>query len=464
MDELLHRPIDEVAALIRTRELSPVELVDAALALIDAMEPKLSAFSVVLHDRARAAAAKAEAEIVGGAYRGPLHGIPIGMKELYDVKGLPTTCSSKVRHDHLATQDSASTELLEAAGAIVVGKTETHEFAFGIKTPRSGNPWNPGCIPGGSSGGSGAAVAAGALFMGMGSDTGGSIRIPAALCGTVGIKPTFGRCSRFGVASLSWSLDHVGPLTRTVKDAAHCLQALAGHDARDPGSADVPVPYFSAGIDGGVEGLRIGVPRNYFFTQVEPEVEAATRAAVRVLERRGAEIVEVEIPFADEILPVEYGLCLAEASAYHRETLRTRAELYEPDVRTFLEAGELIPATDYIQCQRLRLQIREAFAELFADVDVIMAPTVAAEAVERDADSYTWPDGTVESLNPVYVRLSAPANVTGLPSIAVPTGFGARGLPVSAQIIGPAFGEATILRAAQAHEAATDWHTRRPPL
>ena len=434
MHEALALSIDAVARLIRARDLSPVELVDAALARIEATEPAIGAFSVVVHERAKRAARTAEAEIAGGTWKGPLHGVPIAMKELYDVRGLPTTCSSKVRHGHVATSDSAATARLEAAGAIIVGKTQTHEFAFGIKTPLSKNPWNSDHIPGGSSGGSGAAVAAGSVFMGMGSDTGGSIRIPAALCGTVGLKPTYGRCSKAGVAPLSWSLDHVGPLTRTVRDAAHCLQILAGHDPQDQSSADEPVPDFAAAIDTGVEDLKIGVPGNYFFERVEPKVAAATRNAIAVLEGAGAVVVEVTIPFAEQILAVEYSICCAEASAYHRETLRADPDLYEPDVRALLEAGELIPATDYIQCQcqRLRARIREAFARLFAAVDVAVAPTVAAQAALRGVDSYTWPDGHEEALNPVYVRLSTPANVTGLPSIAVPAGFSAAGLPLAA--------------------------------
>ena len=464
MHEALALSIDAVAGLIRAGDLSPVELVDAALARIEATEPLINAFSVVVHDRAKQAAKTAEAEIANGAWKGPLHGVPIAMKELYDVRGLPTTCSSKVRHDHVATGDSTATARLEAAGAVIVGKTHTHEFAFGIKTPLSRNPWNTDHIPGGSSGGSGAAVAARSVFMGMGSDTGGSIRIPAALCGTVGLKPTYGRCSKAGVASLSWSLDHVGPLTRTARDAAHCLQILAGHDPRDPGSADEPAPDFSARIDAGVKGLKIGVPGNYFFEQAEPEVAAATRDAIAVLEGAGAVVVEVAIPFADLILAVEYGICCAEASAYHRETLRARPDLYEPDVRAFLEAGELIPATDYIQCRRLRLHIREAFGRLFERVDVVVAPAVAAQAAPCGVDSHVWSNGNEEALNPIYVRLSAPANVTGLPSIAVPAGFSSAGLPLAAQIIGPAFDEATILRTAQAHEAATEWHLCRPPL
>src|SRR5690606_20651964 len=256
---------------------------------IRATEPKLNAYVCLTEERALAAARQAEREIAAGIDRGELHGVPVAVKDLYDMAGLPTTCSSRVRHDHLASADSACVVRLEQAGAVIVGKTHTHEFAYGIVTPTTANPWNLEHMPGGSSGGSGATVAALGCFMAMGTDTGGSIRIPAAVCGTVGIKPTSGRVSRFGVASLSWSLDHAGPLTRTVGDAAVCLSALAGHDPRDPGSADVPVTDYTTELELGVKGLRLGVPRNYFFDQVDAEVERSVRDAIARLEREGAQ-------------------------------------------------------------------------------------------------------------------------------------------------------------------------------
>ena len=257
-----------VATALRKREISPVELTRLALAQIEADEPRLNAYVRLTADHALAAAHQAEREMAAGMDRGELHGVPVAVKDLYDMAGLPTTCSSRVRHDHLASVNAACVDRLSQAGAVIVGKTHTHEFAYGIVTPSTGNPWNIAHIPGGSSGGSGATVAARGCFMGMGTDTGGSIRIPAALCGTVGLKPTYGRVSRFGIASLSWSLDHAGPLTRTVGDAAVTLGALAGHDPRDPGSADVPVGDYLAELELGVKGLRIGVPRNYFFDNI----------------------------------------------------------------------------------------------------------------------------------------------------------------------------------------------------
>ena len=463
MNELLDLGIGEVAGKLAGKEVSPVELTNAALERIEGLEPKLNAYVTVCADSALAAAREAEREIAEGRHRGELHGVPVALKDLYDLAGLPTTCSSRVRHDHLADRDSACAERLKAAGAVLVGKTHTHEFAYGIMTPTTANPWNPEHMPGGSSGGSGATVASRGCFMAMGSDTGGSIRIPAAVCGTVGLKPTYGRVSRAGVASLSWSLDHVGPLTRTVKDAAICLKWLAGYDPRDPGSADEPVDDYLAGLEGGVKGLRIGVPANYFFDHVDGEVEAAVRAAIEELESQGAELREVTIPHAAQIMAVEFGLCLPEASAYHRDMLRERAELYEEDVRTFLEAGELIPATDYITALRVRQTMKRAWQSMYENLDAVVGPAVASPATRRDQPSVTWPDGTEEPVTPVFVRLSAPANVTGLPSAAVPCGFTQDGLPVAFQVIGRPFGEAQILRIARAYEAATDWHTRKPP-
>jgi aspartyl-tRNA(Asn)/glutamyl-tRNA(Gln) amidotransferase subunit A len=464
MDALLDADIKTVAAKIKSRDLSPVELTTAALARIEATESKLNAYVAITADRALADARQAEREIQLGEYRGALHGIPVAIKDLYDIAGMATTCSSRVRHDHRADTDSACVERLKAAGAVIVGKTHTHEFAYGIITPTTGNPWNINHIPGGSSGGSGASVAARGCFMALGTDTGGSIRIPAALCGVVGLKPTYGRVSRVGIASLSWSLDHAGPLTRTAEDAAICLQWLAGYDPRDPGSADRPVDDYVTGIGQGVKGLRIGVPKNYFFDHVDRDVEQAVRKAIAALEAAGATVLEVEIPLADQIEPVEFGLCLPEATSYHRETLRSRRELYEPDVRALLEIGELIPATDYIAALRVRQVMKQAWKKLFASIDALIGPAVTSPATRRGDLAVTWPDGTVEPTSSVFVRLSAPANVTGLPSIAVPCGFAANRLPVAFQAIGAPFAEAKLLRLAHAYQTMTSWHSSKPPL
>lgn len=448
------------AEKIKAKELSPVELTASVLARIDAVEDKITAFATLTPDLATKAAERAEAEIAAGNYRGPLHGIPVGIKDLYETAGVATTSSSKVRADYIPTQDSAVVEKLFAAGSVMVGKTHTHEFAFGAVTPTTRNPWDLDRMPGGSSGGSGAAVAAGECFLGMGSDTGGSIRIPASVCGTVGLKPTYGRVSRRGVASLSWSLDHVGPLTRTVADAALVMNAIAGYDRADPASVDVPVPDFTAQLD--VAGLTIGVPTNYYTERLDPDVAAAVSAAIAVLVEQGARTREIEIPLPQYVLPTEWAIMLPEASAYHQEMLRDKADLYTEDVRLFLEVGELVLATDYIKALRARTLIQQRWRDMFADIDVLIAPTLTTPALPVDDPQVTWPDGSTESATDSYVRFSAPANVTGLPALSVPCGFTGTGLPVGMQIIGKPFAEPLLLGVGQAYESATSWAKLAP--
>ncbi|NLD68017.1 MAG: amidase [Limnobacter sp.] len=466
MSDPLQMSLREAASALRSRKLSPVELTQASLARIRETEPKLNAYVRLTEERAMAAARQAEREIAAGIDRGELHGVPVAVKDLYDMAGLPTTCSSKVRADHVASGDSACVARLEQAGAVIVGKTHTHEFAYGAVTPTSGNPWNPDHVPGGSSGGSGATVAARGCFMAMGTDTGGSIRIPSAVCGTVGIKPTYGRVSRFGIASLSWSLDHAGPLTRTVADAAVCLGVLAGYDHRDPGSADQPVADYLAELELGAKGLRIGIPSNYYFDRLDPDVERNARDAIDRLKAEGAELVDIELPMTDRIMPVEFGLMLPEAAAYHHETLRSRRDRYEPDVLTLLEAGQLIPATDYLAAQRVRGQIQAAWRSAWDThrIDALVAPTVPIPATRRGETVHRWADGQEEQVITAYVRLSAPGNVTGLPSISVPSGFSASGLPTGIQIIGRPFAEARIIRVARAYERVVDWSSRAPAI
>jgi aspartyl-tRNA(Asn)/glutamyl-tRNA(Gln) amidotransferase subunit A len=454
----------EAAEKIKTKELSPVELTESALARIESVEPKITAFATVTVDLARKAAAQAEQEIAVGEYRGPLHGIPMGIKDLYETAGVATTSSSKVRSDYVPTHDSAVVEKLSAAGMVMVGKTHTHEFAFGAVTPTTRNPWDVEYVPGGSSGGSGAAVAAGECMVGMGSDTGGSIRIPASVCGTVGLKPTYGRVSRRGVASLSWALDHVGPLTRTVRDTALVMDAIAGYDRADPASVDVPVPDFTAELDAGVAGLRIGVPTNYFTDRVDPEVAQAVSTAIALLEEQGARLREVTIPLAEYIAPTEWAIMLPEASAYHQGMLREKAALYGDDVRLFLETGELVLATDYIKALRARTLIQQAWRGMFESIDVLIAPTLATPAFRVDEPEITWPDGSKEAATDSYVRLSAPANVTGLPALSVPCGFTTGGLPIGMQILGRPFSEPTLLTVGEAYESATDWAKLAPAL
>lgn len=452
----------QVAAKIRAKEVSPVELTEALLARVEQVEPTISAFATLTPDRALEAARIAADEINKGTYRGPLHGVPIGLKDLYEVAGVPNTASSKVRADYVPDEDGAVTEMLAAAGSVMLGKTHTHEFAYGATTPTTRNPWNTARTAGGSSGGTAAALAAGLIFAGMGTDTGGSIRIPASVCGVVGLKPTYGRVPRRGLTSLCWSLDHAGPLARTAEDAAIMLNHVAGYDRADPASIDVPVPDYTAALTGDIKGLRVGVPTNYFTDNVNPEVTARAAAAVVQLEELGAIVLEVEIPMAEVILATEWGLLVPEASAYHQQMLRERGHLYTDEVRTFLEAGELVLATDYIKALRVRTLIRAAFRDLYEGIDVLVAPTVTSPGLPLDDLKVTWPDGSTEGATITYVRLSAPGNVTGLPALSMPAGFTEDGLPTGIQIIGRPFDEATVLNVGHAYEGCTGWPRLAP--
>lgn len=440
------------ATEIRERRLSPVELVDSVLDRIGRVDAQVTAYVTVAAEQARSAAREAEREAARGAFRGPLHGVPAGLKDLIDVAGMPTTASSRVRADHRASTDSTVAARLRAAGAILVGKTHTHEFAYGLTTPQTGNAWDSGRVAGGSSGGSAVAVAAGAATFALGTDTGGSIRVPAALNGVVGLKPTYGLVPRHGVTSLSWSLDHVGPITRTVEDAALVLAALAGHDPRDPASLDTPAVDHRPEREPDLTGVRVGVPSTYYFDHVDPQVATAVHHAIAQLEALGARLVEVDIPMTRYIQATQWGLMVPEATAYHAPTLRTVPELYQADVRVLLEAGELMSAGDYLRAQRARTLMRDAWARLLEEVDVVAAPAVPMTAVPAAQESVTWPDGTVESVSDAYVRLSSPANITGLPALSVPVGSDTAGMPIGMQLIGRPLGERTLLRAGHAYE------------
>lgn len=444
--------VADAAEAVRTRQVSPVELVDSVLERIEQVEPRLRAYTTVTADHARQAARRAATEVVTDGAKGPLHGIPAGLKDLIDVAGMPTTASSRVRTGHRAEADSAVAARLSAAGTVFVGKTHTHEFAYGLTTPQTSNAWDQGRVAGGSSGGSAVAVAAGAAAFALGTDTGGSIRVPAALNGVVGLKPTYGLVSRHGVTSLAWSLDHVGPITRTVEDAALVLAALVGHDPRDPASVQAPPVDYRPGPGTDLTGLRVGVPSNYYFDRVDPEIEAAVRHAIGRLEALGAQLVEVEIPMTRYIQATQWGLMVPEASAYHERTLRAVPDLYEADVRILLEAGELMTAGDYLRAQRARTLMRQGWQHMLGTVDVIAAPTVPLTAVKAGQAAVTWGDGTVESVSDAYVRLSAPASITGVPSLTVPVGRDSAGMPIGMQLMGRPLGEAALLRVGHAYE------------
>ncbi|MEX2980800.1 amidase [Streptomyces sp. C36] len=435
----------DASEAIAAGELSPLELTASVLDRADAVDGHLNAYVTLDADAALHAAARAQEDIAAGRYRGPLHGIPVALKDLVDAAGLPTTASSRVRAHHMAATDATVTARLREAGAIVLGKTHTHEFAYGLITPQTRNAWAPDRVAGGSSGGSAVAVASGGATFALGTDTGGSIRVPAALNGVVGLKPTYDLVPRHGVVPLSWSLDHVGPITRTVRDAQPVLAALTDYR---PGLGERQV------TTAGLTGIRVGVPRTYYFDHVTPEVEAAVRTALTHLRELGADLVDVDIPMTEYIHAVHWGLMVPEATAYHEPTLRSSSHLYGPDVRVLLEAGREVPAGDYLRAQRARTLMRASWRRLFDEVDAIAAPTVPTTATRTGQDRIEWPDGTTESVSDAYVRLSVPANITGMPSLSFPVGLDTAGLPIGMQLIGPPSAEATLLRMGRAYEDA----------
>lgn len=458
--------IHDASKLIAAGELSPAELVDSAIIQIQELDDTIGAFSAPTLESARQEAADASTEIAQGNIKSPLHGIPVAVKTLVDRAGVESTSSSRTRAGRIPDRDAAVVENLQAAGAILVGQTHTHEYAYGVMTPTTRNPWNIEHTPGGSSGGSAAAVASGMALGAIGTDTGGSIRIPSSACGLTGIKPTYGRVSRFGITSLSSSLDHAGPIARTVADNVLMLQQLAGYDPRDSASLDIKVPDYSEALDGDVAGLTIGVPRNYFFDLIDEEVEGSYRAAIEVLSKAGVTVREVDLPHPEQYMAIEFGLLVAEASQNHQETLRRNPDGYEPDVRSLLEAGEFMLATDYIKALKGRTVIRDSWQNMFSNehLDAVIAPTLPMPAVRQGQLEYEWPDGTIEPTINAYVRASAPGNVTGLPAMSVPCGFSTAGLPIGMQIIGRPFDEMTVFRLGQAYETRTEFTTQKAAL
>jgi aspartyl-tRNA(Asn)/glutamyl-tRNA(Gln) amidotransferase subunit A len=447
--DLLHAPIRVAAAALRRREVSAVELTEAALARIAERNPLINAYITVTAEAARAAAQRADEELRAGTDRGPLHGIPVGVKDLFDVAGVPTTAGSPLFQGRVPSADATAVARLRAAGAVLTGKHNTHELAYGTTTinPHFGaarNPRNPARITGGSSGGSAAAVADGMCFGALGTDSGGSIRGPAALCGVVGLKPTYGRVPLTGVVPLSWSVDHAGPLARTVEDVALLLIAIAGHDPRDPASAVVPVPDFCADLERGVQGLRLGLLRAPQSERAEPEVRAAVEQAARRLADAGAEIVEVRAPLLEAADAISFTIMGAEAAAYHLARLRAQPERFGADVFERLVTGATLPAVDYIQAQRARTLLTAQVNAWFSQVDAVLLP-----AAERTAPEI-GPDATRQMR--AYPSVRRPFNLTGHPAVSVPGGVDAHGLPIGLQIVGRYWDEATVLRVAAAWE------------
>ena len=467
-DELCFLSISQAADLIESRQLSPVELTRAHLERIERTEPTLNAFITLLSEEAMQSAESAEREIANGEYRGPLHGIPIGLKDLYYTKGVRTTVGTKILRDFVPGYDAAVTEKFADAGAILIGKLQMHEFALGATSvnPHDGparNPWNPDRITGGSSGGSGSAVAAGQCMAALGSDTGGSIRIPGGLCGIVGLKPNFGRVSRHGVYPLSWSLDTVGPMTRTVRDSATVLNAIAGYDPRDPSSVNVPTEDFTDAIEDGISGLKIGIPDDFFYDVISPEVAEAVCAASGVLSEMGAEVERCSIPALNHALGISSAILVTEAAETVFDKLRDRPEDIGADVRARLRLGAVTPAVDYIKAQRARSAYNAQLEDAMQKYDLLIAPSVAVGATGIDQE-FVEVGGKRENALSLMSRLTRPFNLTGQPTISIPCGFTSDGMPIGMQIAGRQWREATVLRAAHAYEQATEWHTRRPNL
>jgi aspartyl-tRNA(Asn)/glutamyl-tRNA(Gln) amidotransferase subunit A len=443
--------LGEASAMICKGTLSPVELTRSVLDRIAAAEPRVLAWARPLPEQAMADAKRLDWLLRQGTYLGPLHGIPVGIKDIYYTAGVETSGGSKILAGFVPAFDATVVRRLCEGGAILLGKTATTEFACLDPAPTR-NPWNPAHTPGGSSSGSAAAVAAGMCPGAFGTQTGGSIVRPAAFCGVVGLKPTYGRVSRHGILALAWSLDHPGPIARTVRDVALLLGAVAGPDPHDPSAAAEPVAPYAEGLEAAPRGLTAGIPDRYFPERSNPAVATCFQEAVRVLEGLGIRIREVRLPELFEP-GVEAGRVImhAEGAAYHRDWFRSRAEEYGPKIRALIEAGLLIPAASYLRAQQLRSAAMAAMRRLFTEVDALITPSAIGPA----------PEGLSSTGDPV---LNTPASTFGLPALGVPMGFAPSGLPLGLQIMGRPFDEATVLRVGAAYEAATPWHTQRPTL
>jgi len=459
----------EASKLAHAKKVSPVELATACLSRIEQFNPKLNAFITVTADSALAEARAAEGEIHSGRWKGPLHGIPIALKDLVDTAAVRTTAASGLFKDRVPTEDAEVVRRLKAAGAVLLGKLNLHEFAYGGSSVISyfgpvHNPWNLDYSPGGSSGGSAAAVAAQLCYGAIGSDTGGSVRQPAAYCGIVGLKPTYGRVSTRGVIPLSWSLDHLGPMTRTVQDAALMLQVIAGYDAQDTTSIDVPVPDYAATIAATTSSLRLGILRAYFCDALHPEIQAAIEAGLSVLKKLTGTQRDIA-PLASDssyssVMDPYVTILRAEAHAYHKEYVSKSPELYDAQTLKRIQTGADITASAYIQARRQLEQIRRSVSRVFETVDLLITPTTSVPPFAI-ADLFANPN-TLREKELLMLHNTRPINALGLPTISVPCGFTRGGLPIGMQITGPPWGETIVLRLAYGFEQATDWHKRHP--
>lgn len=467
MDEVTRWSIEAAGAAVRARRVSPVELTEAYLARIEAYNGLLNAYVTVTAESALAEARAAEAEIARGVYRGPLHGIPIALKDLYWTRGVRTAAGSKIIGDFVPNDDGTVTASLRAAGAVLLGKTNTHELAYGVTTnnPHFGptrNPWDPARIPGGSSGGSAAAVAAGMAAMAMGTDTGGSIRIPASLCGVVGLKPTHGRVSTAGIVPLAWSLDHAGPLAKSVADAAIVLNVIAGADDADPLTPPVPVADYTRALGAGVRGLRLGVPRA-FFAECDAEVLGAVASALHLYRDLGAVVVDVTLPPVQPARDAVADLLLAEARWLHRDALRDRPEDFGADVHARLTRRTDLTAEELVSTRRVQHAFTVGVTEVLTTCAALLLPTTRIPAPDIAGQTITV-NGAPVFAPTLLLPNTNPFNLTGMPALSVPCGFTAGGLPIGLQIVGRRWDEVTVLRVGAAYERATQWHRRVPSL
>jgi aspartyl-tRNA(Asn)/glutamyl-tRNA(Gln) amidotransferase subunit A len=463
------RSLVTIAAAIRTRRMSPVEAVGSCLDRVRRLDKRMHAFIRLDESGALEAADALEADALAGRWRGPLHGVPVAFKDLCHLEGLPTSCGTKTAEYFSSSQECTAARRLLDAGAISLGKLNMTELAMGPYGDNAhhgdvDNPWRAGHCSGGSSSGSGAGVAAGFFLGALGTDTGGSIRLPAACCGIVGLKPTYGRVSRAGAMPLSWAMDHIGPMARTVADVALLLEVIAGADPEDATSSPRAVPGYVAELERPITGLRIAIPENYYLEGVESAVAAATRAALAAFEHLGARVTSLRLPDPQVIHDVSSIIARAESAAVHARILRERPHELQPAVRARLAVGTRISAHDYLQALRLRARLAREFNEdVFAEVDLLVLPAIP-EPAPTLADATAGEGEAIAERMGRFSRLTRPWNGLGLPVLAMPGGFAASGLPLGIQIVGRPFDEAAVLRAGHAYERATDWHRRRPPL
>jgi aspartyl-tRNA(Asn)/glutamyl-tRNA(Gln) amidotransferase subunit A len=456
--ELWYLPATELSDLIGKRALSPVELTKSLLDRIARYNDLLHSYITVCGDQALREAREAEREIAAGRRRGPLHGLPIAQKDIVFTRGVRTTCHSRALLDFVPETDATVARKLAEAGTALLGKTNTTEFATGgtdvFGVPK--NPWDTSRYTSSSSAGSGSALAAGLAPLATGSDTGGSIRGPASFCGIVGLKPTYGRVSRHGVFPLSWSMDHVGPMTRTVADSALLLGAIAGADPLDPTASARPVPDYGAALDGGVRGLRIGVPSQHFYDKIDPEVDRLVHAALRRLEELGARVEPIDLPHAADAVPAGWVLIACEAFGAHAPRLRRQWSDYGPRARRRIAAGAFFTAGEYQQAAQIRAVWCGELSQALGRVDAIAVPTMPMPAFTLEVEAAGPP--------PDAGRFTIPFNLTGHPVLSVPCGFAAGNLPVGIQLVAKAFDEAMLFRIGHAYEQHTEWHTRHPAM